>query len=68
MINKNPRPQRLLEHDPKINWQRRRDSNPRTDITRPNPLAGDPLEPLEDFSRYIIPTLTVGLCTYCALL
>ena len=32
-------------------WRRRRDSNPRTSFTQPNPLAGDPLEPLEYFSK-----------------
>ena len=32
------------------NWRRRRDSNPRTGLIQPNPLAGDPLEPLEYFS------------------
>ena len=33
------------------NWRRRRDSNPRTGLIQPNPLAGDPLEPLEYFSK-----------------
>ena len=32
-------------------WRRRRDSNPRTGLIQPNPLAGDPLEPLEYFSK-----------------
>ena len=32
-------------------WRRRRDSNPRTSLIQPNPLAGDPLEPLEYFSK-----------------
>ena len=36
------------------NWRRRRDSNPRTGLIQPNPLAGDPLEPLEYFSILVI--------------
>ena len=36
------------------NWRRRRDSNPRTSLIQPNPFAGDPLEPLEYFSKYLI--------------
>ena len=36
------------------NWRRRRDSNPRTGLIQPNPLAGDPLEPLEYFSIFLL--------------
>ena len=38
---------------PRKNWRRRRDSNPRTGLIQPNPLAGI-LEPLEYFSILVI--------------
>ena len=36
-----------------ICWRRRRDLNPRAGFTRPKPLAGAPLRPLEYFFRSI---------------
>ena len=53
MVPNQVRYQTALHLDSK-KWRRRRDSNPRTGLIQPNPLAGDPLEPLEYFSIFLL--------------
>ena len=45
---------KFLSPNSQCYWRRRRDLNPRDSFSHPTPLAGEPLRPLEYFSKMIL--------------